>query len=215
MGIMLRILVTGSSRGIGKAIVERFVRGGHVVHAPTREELNLSKEVVLADPTFDVVINNAGINPLKDIPDISDQEVMRVNYLSPLEIVQQCLPYMVDQKFGRIVNIGSVWIDLAKSKRSAYAASKCALHSLTKSITAEYASKNILANTVSPGFIGTDLTYQNNSKDELEKIIQSVPVGRLGTPSEVADLVYFLSVPQNNFISGQNIFIDGGYTCTA
>ena len=212
---MLRILVTGSSRGIGKAIVERFVRGGHVVHAPTREELNLSKEVVLADPTFDVVINNAGINPLKDIPDISDQEVMRVNYLSPLEIVQQCLPYMVDQKFGRIVNIGSVWIDLAKSKRSAYAASKCALHSLTKSITAEYASKNILANTVSPGFIGTDLTYQNNSKDELEKIIQSVPVGRLGTPSEVADLVYFLSVPQNNFISGQNIFIDGGYTCTA
>jgi len=211
----MRILVTGSSRGIGKAIVERFVRGGHVVHAPTREELNLSKEVVLADPTFDVVINNAGINPLKDIPDISDQEVMRVNYLSPLEIVQQCLPYMVDQKFGRIVNIGSVWIDLAKSKRSAYAASKCALHSLTKSITAEYASKNILANTVSPGFIGTDLTYQNNSKDELEKIIQSVPVGRLGTPSEVADLVYFLSVPQNNFISGQNIFIDGGYTCTA
>ena len=211
----MRILVTGSSRGIGKAIVERFVRGGHVVHAPTREELNLSKEVVLADPTFDVVINNAGINPLKDIPDISDQEVMRVNYLSPLEIVQQCLPYMVDQKFGRIVNIGSVWIDLAKSKRSAYAACKCALHSLTKSITAEYASKNILANTVSPGFIGTDLTYQNNSKDELEKIIQSVPVGRLGTPSEVADLVYFLSVPQNNFISGQNIFIDGGYTCTA
>lgn len=211
----MRILVTGSSRGIGRSIAERFIQEGHSVYAPSREELNLSKEVFLSDTKFDVVINNAGINPLKDILDVDDQEVMRVNYLSPLEILQQCLPYMVQQKFGRIVNIGSVWTDLAKPKRSAYSASKSALHSLTKSITAEYASKNILANTVSPGFIGTDLTYQNNSKDELEKIMQGVPVGRLGTPSEVADLVYFLSCSQNNFISGQNIFIDGGYTCTA
>ena len=211
----MKILITGGSRGIGKSIVEKFIKHGHDVVYPSRKELNLCKTIRLDNPTYDVVVNNAAINPLENIIDISDEEVMRVNYFSPLEIIQQCLPYMVDQKFGRIVNIGSVWIDLAKSKRSAYAASKCALHSLTKSITAEYASKNILANTVSPGFIGTDLTYQNNSKDELEKIIQSVPVGRLGTPSEVADLVYFLSVPQNNFISGQNIFIDGGYTCTA
>jgi NAD(P)-dependent dehydrogenase (short-subunit alcohol dehydrogenase family) len=104
---------------------------------------------------------------------------------------------------------------LAKPDRSAYAASKCALHSLTRSLVAEYASKNILANTVSPGFIGTNLTYQNNSKEELERIVKSVPVGRLGTPSEVSDLVYFLSTEQNRFIAGQNIFIDGGYTCTA
>lgn len=211
----MNVLVTGGSRGIGKSIVKRFLREGHRVYAPTRDELNLSNKVVLVNPTFDVVINNAGINPLKDIPDVSDQEVMRVNYLSPLEIIQQCLPHMVEQEFGRIINIGSVWIDLAKPKRSAYAASKCALHSLTKSLTTEYASRNILTNTVSPGFIETDLTHQNNSKEELEIIMQSVPVGRLGTPSEVADLVYFLSSTQNNFISGQNIFIDGGYTCTA
>lgn len=211
----MNVLVTGGTRGIGKAIVDKFAVEGHNVYAPTREELNLSNKVVLCNPKFDIVVNNAGINPLKDITEVSDQEVMRVNYLSPLEIIQQCIPHMIKQEFGRIINIGSIWIDLAKPKRSAYSASKAALHALTKSLTAEYANKNIITNTVSPGFIGTDLTYQNNSKEELQKIIDSVPVGRLGTTHEVANLVYFLSTKQNQFISGQNIVIDGGYSCTA
>jgi NAD(P)-dependent dehydrogenase (short-subunit alcohol dehydrogenase family) len=211
----MNIFITGGSRGIGKAIVERFVQDGHSVYAPTREELDLSKKIDLVRSEFDVVINNAGINPLKHIVDVSDEEVMRVNYLSPLEIVQQCLPHMEKQRFGRIVNIGSVWIDLAKPKRSAYAASKCALNSLTKSLTAEYASKGILTNTVSPGFIGTDLTFQNNTQEELTTIVSNVPIGRLGTPADVAEMVYFLGSSKNNFITGQNIFVDGGYLCVA
>ena len=72
----------------------------------------------------------------------------------------------------------------------------------------------IIANTISPGFIGTELTYQNNSESELQQIKDKVPLKRLGTPEEVAKLIYQLTV-ENSFISGQNIIIDGGYSCTA
>jgi len=210
----VRVLISGGSRGIGKSIVETFIKHGHDVICPCRKELDLSKTVQLDNPTYDIVINNAGINPLKNIIDISDEEVMRVNYFSPLEIIQQCLPHMIQQNYGRIVNIGSIWIDIAKQKRAAYSASKHALHSLTKSLTAEYADRNILTNTISPGFIETDLTFQNNSKEDIIEIIQNIPVGRMGLPKEIANFVYYVSI-ENNFMSGQNIVIDGGYTCTA
>lgn len=210
----MKILITGGSRGIGKSIVEKFIKNGHDVFCPSRSELDLCEKINLNNPEYDIVINNAGINPLKDIMNISDEEVMRVNYFSPFEIIQQCLPYMMKQKYGRIVNIGSIWIDLAKPKRAAYSASKNALHALTKSLTAEFANKNILTNTISPGFIGTDLTFQNNTKQDIDNIIKNIPVGRMGLPEEIADFVYYISV-SNNFISGQNIVIDGGYTCTA
>jgi 3-oxoacyl-[acyl-carrier protein] reductase len=209
----MNVLITGASRGIGQTIANLFLDKGHAVWTPTREELDLSKPVDLKNRQFDIVINNAGVNPLKPIDQITDQEVMRVNYTAPFEIVQQCLPYMVKQNYGRIINIGSIWIDTAKPKRAAYSASKSALHSLTKSLTSEYAFNNILTNTVSPGFIGTDLTYQNNTKEELTILSAQVPVGRLGTTEEIAKLVYFLTV-ENTFITGQNITIDGGYTCT-
>jgi len=209
----MRVLVTGGSKGIGKAIVQLFEHNGHSVYSPSRSELDLTQTVDLQDREFDIVINNAGINPLTYIKDISDEEVMKVNYLSPLQIIQQCLPYMVNQKYGRIVNIGSIWIDTSKPKRAAYSASKSALHSLTKSLTAEYAPENIITNTISPVFIGTDLTYQNNTKEEIALLSKQIPVGRLGLPEEIAKLVYTLSV-ENNYIAGQNIIIDGGYSCT-
>lgn len=208
----MNVLVTGGSGGIGTAIVEEFRSKGHVVFAPTRQEMDLSTNIKLDNPSFDIVINNAGINPLKQLTDITEDEVMQINYTAPLKIVQQCLPYMITNKFGRILNIGSIWVELSKQKRTAYSASKAALDSLSRSITAEYASYNILANTLSPGFIGTQLTYKNNSPSELEKIQQSIPLGRLGAPEEIAKLAYFLTI-DNSYISGQNIVVDGGFSC--
>lgn len=209
----MKVLVTGGSRGIGRAIVALFIEKGHDVYSPTREELDLAKDFKLIRCDFDIVINNGGINPLKNIEQINDREVMQVNYQAPLSIVQQCIPYMVAKGYGRIINIGSIWIGLSMPNRLAYSASKNAVHALTKSIVAEYGGEGILANTISPGFIATDLTYQNNSESQIQQIKDKVPLKRLGTPQEVAKLVYQLTV-ENSFIAGQNIIIDGGYSCT-
>lgn len=209
----MNVLVTGGSRGIGKAIVDIFIDNGHSVYYPTREEVDLSQPVNLTKRDFDIVINCAGINPIKQLIDVLDNEVMRVNYNSPLEIIQQCLPYMQEKRYGRIINIGSIWIDISKQGRLAYSASKNALHALTKSITAEYGQWNILANTVSPGFIETDLTFKNNTSQDILKMLNTIPATRLGLPTEVAKLVYFLTI-NNTYISGQNIIIDGGFSCT-
>jgi len=102
----MRVLVTGGSRGIGKAIVDEFQKHGHIVYSPTREDIDLSNKISLKFTEFDVIINNAGINPIKPVTEISSEEVIRVNYLSPLEITQQCLPFMIHQNYGRIINIG-------------------------------------------------------------------------------------------------------------
>jgi len=210
----MNVLVTGGSRGIGKEIVNYFEMNGHVVYAPNKSQLNLLHPIHLHNPNFDIVINNAGINLLKSIYDINDNDIWKVNYEAALSVIQQCLPYMIEKQYGRIINIGSIWIGLSKPMRAAYSASKSALNSLTKSLTAEYANLNILSNTISPGFIDTDLTHQNNTKDELELLKSKIPLRRLGTTYEVAKLVYQMTV-DNTFISGQNIIIDGGYTCTA
>jgi 3-oxoacyl-[acyl-carrier protein] reductase len=211
----LRILVTGGSRGIGKDICDKFIKEGHEVIAPTREELDLSQPLSFIPDKIDVLINNAGINLIDSVFDGENyEEIMQVNYFSPLRLFKLCLPHMKKQNYGRIINIGSVWVDYAKSGRSAYSASKNALHSLTKSITSEYGAYNILANTVSPGFFITDMTLQNNTEEAIKELRSKIPVGRLGYTNEVADLVYFLAI-RNSYISGQNIVIDGGYSCTA
>ena len=211
----MRILITGGSRGIGSDICEIFKKFGHEVITPTREELDLSQTFSFIPDKIDILINNAGINIIDSIFEGENyEEMMTVNYFSPLRLFKLCLPHMKKQNYGRVVNIGSVWVDYAKPGRSSYSASKNALHSLTKAITAEYGAYNILANTVSPGFFITDMTFQNNTEEDLKDLRSKIPLGRLGYTNEVADLVYYLSV-NNSYISGQNIVIDGGYSCTA
>jgi 3-oxoacyl-[acyl-carrier protein] reductase len=165
----------------------------------------------------DVIINNAGVNYLNSIENETIENLnktLNINYLSPFIICQHFLPLLKNKKYGRIVNIGSIWIDYAKNLRGSYSASKNALHSLTKTIVSEFSEHNILCNTISPGYILTDLTLQNNTKEDLENIKNQIPLKRLGNIDEISKLVYFLTI-ENTYINGQNITIDGGYSCTS
>lgn len=212
----MKILLTGGSRGIGLSIKTIFEKNGHTVDSPTKDELNLYDVPYIQNPYYDIVVNNAGVNIISELTEFNYNEdsIMKLNYFSPLHIIKQCIPYMIENNYGRIVNIGSIWTKVAKSGRSNYSASKCALDSLSRSITAEYTKYNILCNTLSPGFIETEMTYKNNTSEELELVKLNIPLNRLGKPEEIAEWVYHLTI-NNTFITGQNIIIDGGYTCVA
>jgi 3-oxoacyl-[acyl-carrier protein] reductase len=120
---------------------------------------------------------------------------------------------MIQKNYGRIVNISSVLQDFAKEGRSSYSISKTGIDMLTKSVAVEYSRYNVLCNTVSPGYIETELTYKNNTSEQIDSITSSLPIRRIGLPDEIAKLVYWL-VTENSYITGQNIKIDGGYSCT-
>jgi 3-oxoacyl-[acyl-carrier protein] reductase len=213
------VLLTGGSRGIGLAIKRRFEAEGCNVIAPSREEMNLlSRDSVLnylrsIDGPVDVLVNNAGINFIEPIENMSLEkleETLEVNTIAPFLLSQYCIKnFFLKQKRGCIINIGTVWIAKNRIGRSTYTMSKAALESITKSLAIEFGDRNITCNMISPGFIGTDLTYRNNSKQELDTIIDSVPIKRLGKVEEIAELTVYLSL-KNNLMTGQNVYIDGG-----
>jgi 3-oxoacyl-[acyl-carrier protein] reductase len=216
------VLLTGGSRGIGKGIKEIFENQNHTVISPSKLEMDLSdvesvKSYLNTIKDIDIIINNAGVNYLNTIENETIENLnktLNINYLSPFTICQYFLPLLKNKNYGRIINIGSIWVDYAKSLRGSYSASKNALHSLTKTIVSEYSEYNILCNTISPGYILTDLTLQNNTKEDLDIIKNQIPQKRLGTIDEISKLVYFLTI-ENTYINGQNIIIDGGYSCTS
>lgn len=122
------------------------------------------------------------------------------------------MPYMKRNRFGRIVNIGSIWGGIGKPGRSVYSATKHGIHGITSTLAVELAPYNILVNTVAPGQTLTELTLRNNSHEEIRQMEKDIPLGRLAQPEEVARLVLFVGNEENTYITGQQIFIDGGLT---
>ena len=119
---------------------------------------------------------------------------------------------MKKQKYGRIVNIGSIWGLVGKPGRTIYAVTKHGIHGVTSNLAVELAPYNILVNTVCPGFTMTALTKKNNSKEQIDQLAVSIPLGRLAEPEEQAKVVCFLAGENNTYITGQQIAVDGGYT---
>jgi NAD(P)-dependent dehydrogenase (short-subunit alcohol dehydrogenase family) len=216
-----KVLITGASRGIGFSIASLFAEKGYSVIAPTHSELDLSnvlsiKEYIsMHSNDIDILINNAGINPLKGIMEITYEDYMKIfqtNLFSCLELIKWCVPYWQKRQFGHVINISSIWGGVSKPRRLLYGATKSALNNITKNLALELGEYNILINAIAPGFINTELTRLNNTFEEIEKIKDQIPLKRLAEPDEVARLVFFLGT-QNSFITGQTIYIDGGYTC--
>lgn len=215
-------LVTGGSRGIGCATIELLESKGFCVLAPTRREMDLSDmNSILSycnsiECRIDVIINNAGINiiaPLEDVDDDILDKMLQINMKAPLKIIQCLKKRMGNEKIGRIVNVSSIWSFVSKEGRCAYTATKTAINGITRNLALELAKDNILINAVAPGFVNTELTKQNNTKEEIALLEKDIPLGRMAQPSEIAELIYFLSSDANSFITGQTILIDGGYTC--
>ena len=218
---MQSVLMTGASRGIGKAIFEKFTSEGYCVVAPTREQLDLSEPSSIddfvgknKDMPIDIIVNCAAINPIayiEDIEDIDFDKTMQVNIKAPLKLIQGFVGGMKSRGYGRIVNISSIWGVVSKEKRTTYSVSKNGIHGISNALAVELGEYNIFINSVCPGFTNTELTLQNVSPIEATKLCEQIPLGRFAEPSEIAELVFFLGSSKNTYITGQKIVIDGGF----
>lgn len=215
---MKRALVTGASRGIGKAIAECLHAHNYDVLTPTRTQLDLTQPdhidaFIATHPNIDIVINNAGINPIQALCDISDKNIhdtQTINTLAPLKLIQKIVPHMKQNKWGRIINISSIYASLGRAGRVNYGISKGGIEAMTRHLAIELAESNITVNAIAPGFIDTELTRQNNPPHVLEKLIEVVPSKQLGSVTDIANTVLFLC--QTRFITGQTITVDGGFS---
>ena len=237
------VLVTGASRGIGKAIAVKFAKKGYNVAIScirnkdrllqTQKEIEgfqvpclaylgdmgdmsccqeLFSKIKTRFGGVDVLVNNAGVSYIGLLQDMSSQDwerMLHMNLTSAFNCCKLAIPYMVQQKQGKIINISSVWGVCGASCEAAYSATKGGINALTKALAKELAPSNIQVNAVACGAIDTEMN-QWMSEEDLIALVDEIPAGRLGKAEEVADLVYHLGY-KNSYLTGQVIGLDGGW----
>lgn len=160
-----------------------------------------------------ILVNNAGISHYGLLSDISEDEwddVMNVNLKGTFLCTKTFLPAMISAKYGRIINVSSIWGISGASCEVVYSTAKGGINAFTKALAKELAPSGITVNAVAPGAVETDM-MSGFSGDELAAIQNEIPAGRLGQPQEIASLVYFLALPESGYITGQVISPNGGW----
>lgn len=232
------VLVTGASRGIGKAIASQLKSlGATVLGTATSEHgaqniseylgegcgivLNVTDDASISDMFdkikashggVDVLVNNAGItrdNLMMRMKDEEWDDIINTNLSSVFKISKSVLRSMMKKRHGRIINIGSVVGTMGNAGQVNYATAKAGLIGFTKSLAREVASRGITVNTVSPGFIDTNMT-QTLTDEQKEGIFSQVPANRLGKPEEIASAVAFLASDAAGYITGETLHVNGG-----
>ena len=233
----MTVLITGGEGGLGKSICSKFAElGAKVIITTTNKKLISKKgkkksyayldfnnknsiQKFFNDPKkinkVDILINNAGINMVSLINDVDEKyldEIYRVNLRGPIIMTKQISKIMIKRRKGKIINISSIFGSVGKSGRSLYSSTKSGLIGLTKSVALDLAKYNILVNSISPGVINTGLTKKVLNSVEEKRIKKDIPLNKLGKALDVTYLTCFLCSDFNNYITGQNFIVDGGYT---
>ncbi len=234
------VLITGGSRGIGKAIVYKFSQAGYNVLLNFNKSEDIANQIAnelnnvkvygadVSDRNkvinmvnytienfgkIDVLINNAGISSsglFQDLPFEEWQKIMDVNLNGVFNCTQAVLPGMIERKSGKIINISSIWGMTGASCEVAYSTSKAGVIGMTKSLAKEVGPCNIQVNSIAPGIIMTDMVA-DYSMEELNAITDQIPLGRIGSADDVANLALFLASDNANYITGQVLSPNGGW----